>query len=300
MRRIRILSDGEQGTAFIAGTEVRVATVLAFLEQGWSFRDIRLLRHPEITAADIRACVQYAQRCPGATVKSVDCELARPARYHPGFWFEFGMPLLLTTLLSALFLIYFQATNPAGSTKTTAPVGVPSDIQSPALLTLPFKRQGDAAYASEQFGDAERWYLKALEADPKNAAVGLNLGLTYYREKRYAEAETQYRRAAALEPEDATAHYDLGLLLSAQRRSIEAGTEFTLALALKPEDSDFRYSLGKVFCDQRRYEDAIPQFEHALRIEPVRFGPSGAAVDENAGGFKNMAGDTMGRQQTVQ
>src|ERR1019366_5000587 len=40
--------------------------------------------------------------------------------------------------------------------------------------------------------------------------------------------------------------------------------------------------------------------QHALRIEPVRFGPSGAAVDENAGGFKNMAGDTMCRQQTVQ
>jgi hypothetical protein len=40
--------------------------------------------------------------------------------------------------------------------------------------------------------------------------------------------------------------------------------------------------------------------QHALRIESVRFGPSGAAVDENAGGFKNMADDTMCRQQTVQ
>jgi hypothetical protein len=40
--------------------------------------------------------------------------------------------------------------------------------------------------------------------------------------------------------------------------------------------------------------------QHALRIEPVRFGPSSTAVDENAGGFKNMAGDTMRRQQAVQ
>jgi hypothetical protein len=40
--------------------------------------------------------------------------------------------------------------------------------------------------------------------------------------------------------------------------------------------------------------------QHAFRIEPVRFSPSGAAVDENAGGFKNMAGDAMCRQQTVQ
>src|SRR6476620_11036950 len=40
--------------------------------------------------------------------------------------------------------------------------------------------------------------------------------------------------------------------------------------------------------------------QHALRIEPVRLGPSGSAVDENAGGFKNMANDTMCRQQTVQ
>jgi len=40
--------------------------------------------------------------------------------------------------------------------------------------------------------------------------------------------------------------------------------------------------------------------QHAVRIEPVRFSPSGAAVDENAGGFKNMVDDTMCRQQTVQ
>ncbi len=40
--------------------------------------------------------------------------------------------------------------------------------------------------------------------------------------------------------------------------------------------------------------------QHALCVEPVCFGPSGAAIDENAGGFKNMADDTMCRQQTVQ
>lgn len=40
--------------------------------------------------------------------------------------------------------------------------------------------------------------------------------------------------------------------------------------------------------------------QHALRIEAVRFSPSGAAVDENACGFKNMADDAMCRQQTVQ
>lgn len=38
--------------------------------------------------------------------------------------------------------------------------------------------------------------------------------------------------------------------------------------------------------------------QHALRIEPVRLGPSGSAVD--AGWFKNMANDTICRQQTVQ
>ena len=269
MRRIRIQSDGEQGTAFIAGTDVRVATVLAFLEQGWSFRDIRLRHHPEVTPADIRACVQYAQRQPGADFHAINCEIARPPRYHAGFWSEFGMPLLLTTLLSALFLIYFNGRNPPVIRQAAVQSHDPSEVKTPAGLSLPFKRQGDTAYAAERFGDAERWYLKALEVDPKNAAVVLNLGLTYYREKRYDESESRYRRAAALDPQDATAHYDLGILLSAQHRSIEAGAEFTLALALKPEDSDFRYSLGKVYCDQRRYEDAIVQFERALSIEPT-------------------------------
>jgi hypothetical protein len=40
--------------------------------------------------------------------------------------------------------------------------------------------------------------------------------------------------------------------------------------------------------------------QHAYGIEPVRLGPSGAAIDEDAGRLEHIVGDTMRRQQTVQ
>lgn len=259
MQRIRIETDGEVATPTIAGTDVRVASVLALLEQGWSFQDIRLVHYPDLTAADMRACVVYSQRLTGRQVLPIALAAARPAGYQPSFGVDFGMPLLLVTILTALVLIYYGTLSPSLA------AGMPGQAQSAAA----FKAQGDAAYASEQLGEAERWYLKALEAEPSNAAASLNLGLAYYREKRFVEAETLYRRAAALDPADATAHFNLGLLFTAQHRPIDARAEIALALARKPEDSDFHYSLGKVYCDLRQYDQAIPQFEYALRVEPT-------------------------------
>ena len=269
MQRIWTQSDGERDAAYVAGTEVRVATVLAMLEQGRTFQDIRQFHYPDLTNADIRACVLYARRRPGADAVPIDYDPSMRAECAPGFWFEFGVPLFITALMAALLVVYFHASNAvtvvglqAGAAKTPA-------ILAPAQLALPFKDQGDAAYASGQYSEAETWYRKALDIDGANAAVCLNLGLTYFRESCYDDAEGQYRRAAALDLAGPTAHYDLGLLLSARGRPSGALKEFTQALSLKPEDADFHYSLGKVYCDLDRFADAVPEFEHALRIEPT-------------------------------
>src|SRR4051812_47817061 len=92
MQRIRMESDGEASTAYVTGTDVKVASVLALLEQGWSFQDIRLVHFPDLTAADMRACVLYSRRLPGPQVLPIALAAARPAGYQPSFGVEFGMP----------------------------------------------------------------------------------------------------------------------------------------------------------------------------------------------------------------
>src|SRR5215472_17092169 len=74
----------------------------------------------------------------------------------------------------------------------------------------------------------------------------------------------------------ALAVYALGILVIRRRHAYHAA-----ALAITPK-------IGR--------EHA----QDAYGIEPVRLGPSGAAIDEDAGRLEHIVGDTMRRQQTVQ
>src|ERR1700682_3770800 len=53
---------------------------------------------------------------------------------------------------------------------------------------------------------------------------------------------------------------------------------------------------GFAITAQISHQDA----QHALRIEAIRLGPARPAVDEDAGGLKHIAGNTMFSQQPMQ
>src|SRR5438270_136261 len=58
--RDRLILDttGREATPVVKGTWVTVAQVVSFVVDGWSWSDI-LRTHPELTEADIRACLAY-------------------------------------------------------------------------------------------------------------------------------------------------------------------------------------------------------------------------------------------------
>jgi uncharacterized protein (DUF433 family) len=49
------------GKPCVAGTRIPVQDVLGLIEEGLSFADITRDYYPELTAEDIRACIQYAR-----------------------------------------------------------------------------------------------------------------------------------------------------------------------------------------------------------------------------------------------
>jgi tetratricopeptide (TPR) repeat protein len=84
--------------------------------------------------------------------------------------------------------------------------------------------------------EAERWYRKAIEADPGNAGHYVYLGVMYARLGRFRDAEDQHRRATACESGCVDeAYLNLGLVLRAQERYVEAYDCFQTALEMDPE-----------------------------------------------------------------
>jgi len=67
----------------------------------------------------------------------------------------------------------------------------------------PMIKAGNANFDAEKYEKAEKWYLQALEKDPKNVNVRTDLGLTFFlRTPRDAErAIKEYKTSLSIKPE---------------------------------------------------------------------------------------------------
>jgi tetratricopeptide (TPR) repeat protein len=67
----------------------------------------------------------------------------------------------------------------------------------------PMIKLGNSLFDAEKYVEAEKWYLQALEKEPKNINVRTDLGLTFYlRQPRDVDrAITEYTAALVIDPE---------------------------------------------------------------------------------------------------
>jgi tetratricopeptide (TPR) repeat protein len=204
------------------------------------------------------------------------------------WWRPAGMRAAAVSGIVALFLI-----------SNYSPGRMPADMNADAYYSLA------STHAHEGDQDAaEKYYRKALEMDPENAAAWVNLGLEVYLEKGMLyEAETCYRRALELRPDYATAVFNLGYLAQLGNRPAEAESLYheaarldpllpgphlnlaSMALSGKeylrahdfyrqayvrdPEDPRALVGLGVTAYELRGMSEALVYFHRAIRLDPT-------------------------------
>jgi tetratricopeptide (TPR) repeat protein len=79
--------------------------------------------------------------------------------------------------------------------------------------TEPMIKAGNAYFDSDKFEDAEKWYLRVLDKDPKNIGVRTDLGLTFYlRTPRDVDrAIKEYKASLAINPDHEVTLQNLAL-----------------------------------------------------------------------------------------
>lgn len=145
--------------------------------------------------------------------------------------------------------------------------------------------RAQALERSGRFGEAREAYLKALRADPRDAAILHRLGCVAHRLGDIGDAVGRFQQALAIR-KNAETYVDFGALLTAISHWDAATATYEAALRLAPTSLDARYGLALA---QHMRGNAAEAVEHYRAVLAAR--PELAGVHNNLG----IALQTLGR-----
>lgn len=114
--------------------------------------------------------------------------------------------------------------------------------------------------------EAEREYLRALDAGHAQIHALVNLIGVYGEMGRYEDAAAMYRRALERNAGSEEAHYNYGVMLSRRGEHRAAETAYRNALAVNPYSADARLNLGDTLERQNRPQLAAEEYRGVLEV----------------------------------
>src|SRR5258705_12447636 len=176
--------------------------------------------------------------------------------------------LLLIVCLAILFAIPIPSLRSrASSTQTKTKTAQKSETKSDEGEAFRNNTLGFAYMNQQKFAEAQKYFEKALAADPKFAIARLNLGIALLSQQKLVPARLALEEATRLVPNDPYAWYNLGLVYKDTGETEKAIDAFQHVAQLSPE-ADAHYFLGYLYSQLQRYDEAIAEFQKALSAFP--------------------------------
>jgi eukaryotic-like serine/threonine-protein kinase len=136
------------------------------------------------------------------------------------------------------------------------------------LLAGPWLTLGMIHAGTGRAEEALADFQKALDRDPRRAAVYRERGVALERLSRWEEAEASYRKAVELQPQSWSAQNYLGAFLLERNRLPEAEAAFRKALEIAPDNERVLSNLAGALYFQDRVGEAEATWKRALEISP--------------------------------
>jgi HemY protein len=127
---------------------------------------------------------------------------------------------------------------------------------------------GKALLMVGQTEDARRFFQKTIELDPKSNEAYFQLGVILQIENKQEDATQMFLKALDLQADNPNVYNNLGVALLEQKKYREAIKYLNQALDIAPEHINARYNLGVCFWGLGRTRDAIEEYRHVLRLKP--------------------------------
>lgn len=132
-----------------------------------------------------------------------------------------------------------------------------------------FNVLGRLYLSSKRYEEAVETYKFLLKAHPENDTYWSNLGQAYHGNKLYDQAVEAYERAIELAPDNAKRYLNLGLTLEARKHIEEAILNYRRALELEKSNTHFMFVLAEALAKKGDKEEAEMLLEQVLQIEPT-------------------------------
>ncbi len=132
-----------------------------------------------------------------------------------------------------------------------------------------FNTLGVAYLNQQRPGDAQGYFEKALEADPKFAVARLNLGVSLLGQQKLEPALAAFAAAAEQLPKDPYAWYNLGLAYKDLGEAEKGIAAFRHVTEIAPGEADAYYFAGYLNTQLQKYDEAIAAFQKGLALNPV-------------------------------
>jgi tetratricopeptide (TPR) repeat protein len=135
-------------------------------------------------------------------------------------------------------------------------------------------RRGNRALNKNNLGNAQWYYMKALEVAPRKAGSYFELGAAILYKgfpPFFPIGIEALQRALELAPSHTVMRNHLGVLLAMSQRFEEAQRQFEQVLFYDAGNTDALINLGNLYYQTHRLEAAIAQFERAVSTNPRHF-----------------------------
>ena len=162
-------------------------------------------------------------------------------------------------------------TRPEKPARTAPP---PSEPEGPVRVSRGEVRINPAlanAYERLQANDlseAAKSYEQVLRSDPKNTDALLGMAAIAQRMGQPGQAETWYIRALEADPKDPNAQAGL-INLRGQSDPAAAESRLKSLLAMQPESASLNFALGNLYAGQKRWPDAQLAYFNAHTVDPA-------------------------------
>ncbi len=119
-----------------------------------------------------------------------------------------------------------------------------------------------------RYDEAKDYYLNSIDSEPTSQAYN-NLGMWHDGRGEWGQAERFFMKAIELKPNSHLAHNNLGMIYGKKGRLEAAVSEFEKSLSIHPKGARALTNLGLVLHRLGRRTEARRRWEEALRVDPT-------------------------------